>query len=309
MQEIAIGDIIKQRRIKLRYTQQQLCEGICSSTTLSRIENGGQVPSRHVIAALFQRLGMPDNRFFLIISQNDAYIESLQKEIVSLNVDRDRSNTENASKLKEQIQDKLKYLESIIDDDDLLMKQFIIRIRANIADNFADQIDELIKALKITVPDFSLTDIANGLYTFEEIKIINHIAGIYREKGQTEITLSMMEQLFTYIKQHLSEVPSRRYMTLIAMNYARILYEVKSYEKALAIAKYGKDACVQYGCYENLGGLLEMEAKCRETLGQHDIAIRLFRQAYYLHEATNNEKGLERIKELIKYYNITDLIL
>ena len=78
---------------------------------------------------------MPDNRFFLIISQNDAYIESLQKEIVSLNVDRDRSNTENASKLKEQIQDKLKYLESIIDDDDLLMKQFIIRIRANIADN------------------------------------------------------------------------------------------------------------------------------------------------------------------------------
>ena len=34
------GEVIKLNRIALNMTQEQLCEGICSVKTLSRIENG-----------------------------------------------------------------------------------------------------------------------------------------------------------------------------------------------------------------------------------------------------------------------------
>ena len=45
MRGILIGWIIKQTREEIGLTQEQLCEGICTPATLSRIENGKQAPS------------------------------------------------------------------------------------------------------------------------------------------------------------------------------------------------------------------------------------------------------------------------
>ena len=59
MKEIFLGEFIKQRRLELGLTQEQLCEGICEPMTISRIENGRQTPSRNRINALLQRLGLP----------------------------------------------------------------------------------------------------------------------------------------------------------------------------------------------------------------------------------------------------------
>lgn len=42
MQNFFLGDYIRQRRLELGLTQEQVCEGICEPITLSRIENGKQ---------------------------------------------------------------------------------------------------------------------------------------------------------------------------------------------------------------------------------------------------------------------------
>ena len=52
MQEIFIGEAIRQRRLALGLTQEELCEGLCEPATLSRIENGRQAPSRSRANAL-----------------------------------------------------------------------------------------------------------------------------------------------------------------------------------------------------------------------------------------------------------------
>ena len=46
MKNVFLGEYIKQRRLDLGLTQEQLCDGICESVTLSRLENGKQTPSR-----------------------------------------------------------------------------------------------------------------------------------------------------------------------------------------------------------------------------------------------------------------------
>ena len=53
--------------------------------TLSRLENGKQTPSRNRINALLQRLGLPDDRYFALLSKNELEMEALQKEIVACN--------------------------------------------------------------------------------------------------------------------------------------------------------------------------------------------------------------------------------
>ena len=86
MKNVFLGEYVKQRRLDLGLTQEQLCDGICEPMTLSRLENGKQTPSRNRINALLQRLGLPDDRYFALLSKNELEMEALQKEIVACNV-------------------------------------------------------------------------------------------------------------------------------------------------------------------------------------------------------------------------------
>lgn len=88
---IYIGTFIKQRRKELKLTQEQVCSGICDPVTLSRIENGKQTPSKSVISALLQRLGMPEARYYVLESKNELEIEALKKDIIACGVTRNVS--------------------------------------------------------------------------------------------------------------------------------------------------------------------------------------------------------------------------
>ncbi len=59
MKAIHIGAIIKRRRLELGLTQEQLCEGICEPSTMSRIEKGHQTPTYSKLKALLGRLNLP----------------------------------------------------------------------------------------------------------------------------------------------------------------------------------------------------------------------------------------------------------
>mgnify|MGYP003467412454 FL=1 len=86
MQEVFIGEVIKHRRLELGLTQEQLCEGICEPITISRLENGKQTPSRNRVNALLERLDMPADRYFALLTKHELEIESMHKQITSLNV-------------------------------------------------------------------------------------------------------------------------------------------------------------------------------------------------------------------------------
>lgn len=85
MQNYKLGEYIRQRRLDLGLTQEQVCAGICESVTLSRFENGKQTPSRNRINAILQRLGLPDDRYYALVTPEELEIEALKKEIVSCN--------------------------------------------------------------------------------------------------------------------------------------------------------------------------------------------------------------------------------
>ena len=85
MNEVHIGKIIKQKRLELGYTQEKLCEGICEPMSISRIERGLQNPSKNMLDALSQRLGLPTERCFIFLSKNEQIISDLKIEITSCN--------------------------------------------------------------------------------------------------------------------------------------------------------------------------------------------------------------------------------
>ena len=214
MKEVYIGSIIRKRRQELGLTQEQLCRGICETVTLSRIENGKQTPSRSKLNALLQRLGMPGERYYALLSEQEMKISNLQTEIVSCNVLGQR----------EQGLKKLEELERMMEADDHLTRQFVLRCRALLGRwedgklvpySFREKQMLLFRAISLTVPHFCVQDISGNLYGVDELKIINQIALVYADYGQTKAAVSLYSQLLQYLDGHLQSLEQTRPMKIL----------------------------------------------------------------------------------------------
>lgn len=276
MKNVFLGEYIKQRRLDLGLTQEQLCDGICEPVTLSRLENGKQTPSRNRINALLQRLGLPDDRYFALLSKNELEMEAL--------------------------------IEKLADPDDQISQQFALRSRVLLGRldgryTPLEQIDLLMQAIQLTVPRFDLESIESFLYTRDEITIINQIGLAYSDAGQNKKAAEIYYQLLKYVRKHFKEtITSIGVLPLVLYNYARVLDLCGRYEEGAALAKEGREACIQYGHYQVLPRCLEIEAECRHFMGDDEISKELYYQSYYLCKVIGYQIGLEVVKKEAKEY-------
>ena len=302
MKEFPIGEVIRQKRIELGLTQEELCEGIYEPPTMSRIETGRQTPSRTKLNVLLQRLGLPDDQYYALLSDNETKIADLQKEIVSCNV------LGKQAKGLEMINE----LEEIADPQDTTIQQFILRSKVILGKlengeikpySFEQKLEILFQAIHLTSPRFNIEEIDRGLYGLDEVKVINQIALTYSRNDEHKKAIDIYYQLLRYIKKHFQNIlQSGGLLPLVCYNYARELDLVKRYEDALEIAQLGWQACVQYGQYRNLPVIIALMAECYHFLNDDNKSIEYYRQAYYIHKAIGNEKSIGVIMSETKKY-------
>lgn len=302
MQNFFLGDYIKQKRLDLGLTQEQLCDGICEPMTLSRLENGKQTPSRNRINALLQRMGLPDDRYFALLSKNELEMEALQKEIVACNV------TERVAEGFE----KLAQFEALAAPDDQIAQQFALRSRVllgRLEGRYTpmEQISLLMQAIRLTVPRFDLNEIEQFFYSSNEIKIINQIGLAYSDDGQNKKAAEIYYQLLRYVRKHFKEtITLIGALPLVLYNYARVLDLCGRYEEGAELAQECRKACIQYGHYQELPRCLEIEAECRHFMGDEETSKELYYQSYYLCKVVEYQVGLEIVKKEAKeYLNLT----
>lgn len=302
MEQLFIGELIRQRRLELGLKQCELCEGICEPVTMSRLESGKQTPGSNKLRMLMQRLGLPEERYYALVSKNELRISELQTEIVSSNVLHD--SLRGLEKIEE--------LEAIAEPNDNQVRQFILRSRAilgKLVDGKVEpylpeeKLEMLSEAIRLTSPYFEIDHIGKGLYCVDEVKVINQIAGVYSEQENNEQALQIYVQLIDYIKQHFQNVKqSGGLLPLVSYNYARELDLDGQYEKAIEIAKLGWEACVQYGQYASLPCTLEIIAECYHFLGDDEKSKDYYRQAYYLYKAVGRNHGIELVRSETQQY-------
>lgn len=260
MKEVYIGSIIRKRRQELGLTQEQLCRGICETVTLSRIENGKQTPSRSKLNALLQRLGMPGERYYALLSEQEMKISNLQTEIVSCNVLGQR----------EQGLKKLDELERMMEADDHLTRQFVLRCRALLG-------------------------------RWEDGKLVPYS---FREKQMLLFrAISLYSQLLQYLDGHLQSLEQTRPMKiLISYNYARVLCMEQQNEQAIQVAQQGIECSVQSGRSSCMGGLLFVIAQSLHQLHREEESKRYFYQSYFYYCSMQDNKNAQLMKENIEEY-------
>lgn len=248
------------------------------------------------INAILQRLDLPDDRYYALLTKNELEIEALEKEIVACNA------TGRAEEGFKQIE-KLKAFA----EGEPLIQQFIIRSRLlleQMEKRYTEQeeIEILTQAIRLTVPDFNTEEIEKKLYTRDEIKIINQIANAYSCAGNQKKAADIFYQLLKYIRKHIKEaITSAGVLPMILYNYARVLDLAGRYEEGIEYALETKEVCIKYGHYQYLPRCIEIYGECCYFLGRIEESKKAYRQAYYICEAIG-DVNLEVTKEEAKKY-------
>lgn len=306
MKTIFIGEYIKQKREELNVTQEQLCEGVCTTATLSRLENGRQSPSRKVINALLRRLGAPTDRFFALVSENELEIEKLMADIQNDCILWRRAGHDSRSEIREAALVKLSRLEEIIETDDNITWQYILSKRAILGGpdgslSFEEKMDMLLTAIRMTIPDFNLKKIYLHRYSVIETTIIIDIARTYSEVGEKRKAIDIYRQLLNFIEEHDQKLDGyAAHFCLVSHNYALNLGLEKRYEEAIEIANRGWQVSVEKGTYQYLPGFLAILAECYYFTGNKEKSRELYIPAYCIYKAFKDENNLAIIQSEMK---------
>lgn len=306
MQKYFIGDIIKNRRQELKLTQEQICEGICEPVTISRLENGRQTPSMNTLRVLLQRLGLPEDKYYALISKHEIQIDDLKTEVVSANVLKD----------SQRGLEKIEELEKIADPNDTLLQQFILRSKVLLGKRengkivpypFEEELELLYQAIHLTSPRFDIDSIYEGIYSVDEVKVINQIACSYSDQQDHKTAIDIYYQLLKYIQKHFQNIlQSGGLLPLVAYNYSRELNIVKRYQDSIEIAQLGWKACITYGQYHYLPNIIATIAECYHFLGDDEKSKNYYKQAYYIHKALDNQRSIKIITSEVQEYFGTD---
>jgi len=303
MKVISIGELIKQQRIERNISQEQLCEGICEAATLSRIEQGRSYPTQARLEALLQRLGLPGERIYAIVSDDEQELQQLKDEIIHCNATRD---------LREGLQ-KLARLEALAESDDTLTQQFIARSKVLLGKLQGDEIlpyspqeklELLYAALRRTRANFNIRNFVSHYYTVEELKLINQIAIVLDDTGQqrqaTDIYLQLLKYLDIGTHINSSNVSAA---ILIAYNCALVMCRRKHYDDAEYYAQWGLDLAYQWGRGGALvGSLLYVMGETACNTGRLELGKEYFLQAYYTYKIYRDQMNADLMLENMQDY-------
>lgn len=164
-----LGTLIKDFRKEQKISQLVLCQGLCSKSTLSKIENGTLQPDIFLAEALLQRLGISERIFTFWGNEKEAQIYELKFKLIHSQL---LSPSQKAILLEQ--------FYSIIPKDNKLLMQFYLLKKSNFTNCFSESVQFLFDALHLTLPDFNINQINKYRLTWAELSILNQISCIYR---------------------------------------------------------------------------------------------------------------------------------
>lgn len=302
MEKVYIGEIIREQRTKLKISQEELCDGICSQVTLSRLENGAQAPSYLKTKALLERLSLSDDLYKVVSSAAELAAETLSKEVRAKVITFRKATGPDKAALRADAWEATQRLESVTTEEPWV-KQRIAQDRCVLGKpegpySPQEQREILWETLHLTLPHFDLEHMARFRYTQEEIGLLNHIATTYALEGNSQQAIQIYQQLIDYIQSHNQQLS--RYanqLTMVAQNYAIELAKAGQYEDAIEIAEIGRKICVEYDRHQFHPGLLHVMAECQHFLGHDEESEKLYTQAYYLYKAFGGGRNLDLLKK------------
>lgn len=239
MDKIAIGKIIYDRRKAENCTQGDLCLGICSIATLSRIENGkAGNHDRSYIPSLLERLGMSNDSINDIISEDDYTVRQMIRRANQANI---LEGTEEAWKIVQETRAR-------INDDhrniSLANEQRLIVLEAQLSQmdgkiSVEEELDRLENALRMTAVNYSPDNLPPYM-TNMECQILRSIAIAYHRLGQTDTAISIGYHVKDFLEHYIEDkIVAANQLINLCYNLSKFPGLAGRYSDCISVARDG----------------------------------------------------------------------
>lgn len=335
----SVGAIIKSKREADKISQEELAFGICSTSTLSRIENRTGNFRLDTALALLERLDMDASMCVKYATDRECYNYFKQTEIVGMlsrfEVDKARKEYQKLkgklgnSKLERQFTLLMEaaficYGSNDVGDgvpnkhsQDTFRKS--IRINESFERNdsttsssyseYEKALNMAYEALSITYPNFKADKIPNRLLSEKEVTAILIIAVLQRRIGDKRLAVNMLmrlrevlENADEYTEKHKNMYP------LLLYNISKWLIQDAEYDKAAETVSEGIKCCISTGRFRTLPFFVCFHAGMYSGREEDEnYMLKEYLRAYILFESMGMEQNAQRLRSFVKTNYFRDL--
>lgn len=284
MSNITIGRIIEKLRQEKNYSRKKLCQGLCSTQMLIKIETNRSDVDKFMSDILLQRLGKSPDKLEIIISDEEYRKIHIRDEIEELIWKRKRDE---ADKLLSEYE--TKYVK-----DSYVQKMFILRTKAylfqELEGDSARAEAYMRQAVELTLPGMKMENMNEYLLAAIELENILELSYLILQQGRVQEAAWILEACQKYVEKNVTdEVEYTKIFSKIAWLSSLVYIKRDEYDKAIKIGDCAFENLRKYGNLYFMMPLLEQLIQCCEKLGKDES-----RKKYQIYD--------ELIKELYQQY-------
>jgi len=288
------GILVREQRKAQGITQAELAEGICSRESIVKIESGQRRPSYFVFKELMRRLGIPEQNYTDIASEDEIYLLDKTREIYNLTL-----NFKHEEVHKEIMEIERGDTGPFSTENG---HQQLLGIKAQFYSQGPYKDNELsltcaMELLKINRPGFDLDKLESYYLSVKEITVVNLIVINTKEtKGPVEALELLIRLKNSIDKKYMNIEAQVPYYNEFLANIVYLAYESGEYQ---ACIDYADEFMVLSRSYSNtrvFATQLLYKAKSLVSLGKKDEAkdiytkVVMFEYIYSEQHALNSYK-------------------
>lgn len=284
MKEYNIGEKIKELRLSLEISQNDLAKQICEPQDLEKIEKGDEYPTLPQLHTLAKRLGIPITYFFETNwNQNIDYINSVKTLMRNYVRDREYKALYEIVKREEEM--------PIFEGPDNI--QFFLWHKAicyyHINKDKDRAIELLYKALETTNED--QTDLKE-----EEIQILHSIAAIHYDNDELEKAHDIFMKALTALEK-MYKIKNRKVYLRILYGLTQVLLKLKKYDDCLKFSNLGIGICISEDNLYLFGEFYYQAGNALFKMGEVTEGYEYLSKSTSIFNVQKNDKMEEIVKE------------
>lgn len=295
MEFFGVGNALYHYRTVNELQQIELCEGLCSLTTLSRIEKGGREVDSLISELLLNRLGKTSDKYDFVLNEEDYILYEMRFSI------EEQIQQKNAIKTEELLS---KY-ESLIPPDMIWHQQFLLFHKMYLWMLKEEPKDSIIKglyeALHMTRADYKDKIKKNILFSTIEIKIIYELF-LYGELVEDDLS-----RVFEFMENYYDEEEQRRLMVPFLYHLVFMYEKEEKYTDVVRVSERAIRLINSGRSFLNLADFYYQKIKAQEKLYRvngemEEKREQLIEECNHIYYVYMSEANQEKMKEVVQFY-------
>lgn len=300
MANYRVGDIIRLTRLATGFTQEQLCENICSIETLSRIENGKHKVKRETYRRLMEKMNRFPEKNYAVCVDKDMQIMEERARFEGAMAEHDFEKADcYMNLLKEKAGNSIPTIQ-YIRRESAFLDFYQNRITA-------EKLVEILKGLaEEIVPDYEKFLDVDMVFPFmeQEIILLKRLAIAYGRAGENQLAIKISKMLLRSLRTgYMAEW--RRHELSILGDMAFFYQRIGEYKTAAEITKnvlqiakkYDEGTMIEEMLFNSAWDILKEIRNGERQEAELDDCKKLMRKAYYIALARNDKTNLKIFRD------------